>query len=59
MKLTQIATAMTAGSVVSALSTPLVGTPGAWIHEGNSAPARSPVAGLGKSERSGERRGAK
>lgn len=55
MKLTQIATAMTAGSVVSALSTPLVGTPGAWIHEGNSAPARTLVDGLGKSERSGER----
>lgn len=59
MELTQIATAMTAGSVVAALSSPLVGTPAAWIHEGNSAPARTLVDGLGKSERSGERRGAK
>ena len=59
MELTQIATAMTAGSVVAALSSPLVGTPAAWIHEGNSAPARALVDGLGKSERTGERRGAK
>ena len=57
MKRTQLATAMTAGSVVAALSSPLVGTPGAWIHEGNSAPARTLVDGLGKSERSGERWG--
>ena len=59
MDLTQNATAMTAGSVVAALSTPLVGTPAAWIHEGNSAPARTLVDGLGKSERTGERRKAK
>ena len=59
MKRTQLATAMTAGSVATALSSPLVGTPGAWIHEGNSAPAQTPVAGLDKSERTGERRGAK
>lgn len=59
MDLTQNATAMTAGSVVAALSSPLVGTPVAWIHEGNSAPARTLVDGLGKSERSGERREAK
>ena len=55
MDLTQNATAMTAASVVAALSSPLVGTPAAWIHEGNSAPARTLVDGLGKSERSGER----
>lgn len=55
MKRTQLATAMTAGSVATALSSPLVGTPGAWIHEGNSAPARTLVDGLGKSERTGER----
>jgi hypothetical protein len=40
-------------------TTPGIGTPGAWNHGGNSAPAQAPVAGLGKSEQSGERRGAK
>lgn len=35
--------------------TPLVGTPAASIHEGNSAPARTLVAGFSKSERTGER----
>ena len=30
-------------------SDPPVGTPGAIHHEGNSAPARAPVGGLGKS----------
>jgi hypothetical protein len=38
---------------------PGIGTPGAWNHGGNSAPAQAPVAGLGKSEQSGERRGSK
>ena len=38
---------------------PPVGTPGAVHHGGNSAPARALVAGLGKSERCGEPRGAK
>ena len=36
---------------------PGIGTPGSRIHGGNSAPARALVAGLGKSERIGERRG--
>ena len=40
-------------------STPQVGTSGVKIHEGNSAPAGALVAGLGKSERCGERRGLK
>ena len=55
MNQTQIATAMTAASVHVLQPTPLVGTPAASIHEGNSAPARTLVDGLGKSERTGER----
>lgn len=34
-----------------------VGTPSHSDHRGNSAPAHAPVAGLGKSERIGERGG--
>lgn len=41
--------ATTAASVVSPLSTPPVGTPGAVAHGGNSTPARTLVAGAGKS----------
>lgn len=41
--------ATTAASVVSPLSTPPVGTPGAVAHGGNSTPARPLVAGAGKS----------
>lgn len=37
--------ATTAASVVSPLSTPPVGTPGAVAHGGNSTPARALVAG--------------
>ena len=59
MNQTEIATAMTAASVVALLFSPPVGTSAASIHEGNSAPARALVDGLGKSERTGERRGAK
>lgn len=59
MELSQIATAMTAGSVVAALSSPLVGTPAARIHGGNSTPSGTPVAEFSKSERTGERREAK
>ena len=51
--------ATTAASVVSAHPTPPVGTPSPVHHEGNSAPARALVAGLGKSERCGEPKGAK
>jgi hypothetical protein len=40
-------------------TTPPVGTPGPFARRGNSAPARTLVAGFGKSERSGERRGQK
>lgn len=43
------AAATTAASVVSPLSTPPVGTPGAVAHGGNSTPARALVAGAGKS----------
>ena len=43
------ASATTAASVVSPLSTPPVGTPGAVAHGGNSTPARALVAGAGKS----------
>ena len=39
--------------------TPLVGTPTAWTHGGNSTPSGTPVAEFSKSERSGERREAK
>lgn len=39
--------------------TPLVGTPGAWTHGGNSTPSGTPVAEFSKSERTGERREAK
>ena len=39
--------------------TPLVGTPGAWTHGGNSTPSGTPVAEFSKSEQSGERREAK
>lgn len=39
--------------------TPLVGTPAAWIHGGNSTPSGTPVAEFSKSERTGERREAK
>lgn len=49
----------TAVAVVSAHSTPPVGTPGAGTRGGNSAPARALVTGWGKSERCGERWGAK
>lgn len=38
---------------------PPIGTPAALNRTGNSAPALAPVAGLGKSERCGEHRGAK
>ena len=38
---------------------PPIGTPGAVHHGGNSHPARALVAGLGKSERCGEPKGAK
>ena len=41
--------ATTAASVVSAHPTPPVGTPGPVHRGGNSAPARAPVAGAGKS----------
>lgn len=41
--------ATTAASVVSPLSTPPVGTPGAVAHGGNSTPARALVAGAGES----------
>ena len=51
--------ATTAAPVVSPLSTPPVGTPGAVAHGGNSTLARALVAGLGKSERCGEPKGAK
>ena len=51
--------ATTAASVVSAHSTPPVGTPSPVHHEGNSAPARALVTGAGKSERTGERGGEK
>jgi hypothetical protein len=44
-----IGSATTAASVVSPLSTPPVGTPGAVAHGGNSTPARPLVAGAGKS----------
>lgn len=40
-------------------TTPPMGPPTTANHEGNSAPARTLVDGLGKSERSGERREAK
>ena len=46
-------------SLVGDLPTPPVGTPSAKTHGGNSAPARALVAGLGKSERCGEPKGAK
>ena len=62
MSWTLIATAMTAASVVALLFSgvrPPVGTPAAMTREGNSPPAQALVAGLGKSERTGERRGAK
>ena len=49
----------TGAPLACARSTPLVGTPTADRREGNSAPAQALVAGLGKSERTGERRGAK
>ena len=55
---TLIATAMTAASVVALLFSgvrPPIGTPAAMTREGNSAPARTLVDGLGKSERTGER----
>lgn len=54
-----LGSATTAVAVVSAHSTPPVGTPGPVDHEGNSAPARAPVAGVWESERSGEHGGAK
>ena len=38
---------------------PPIGTPTPFHPRGNSAPARTLVAGLGKSERSGEHRGQK
>lgn len=38
---------------------PPIGTPTTPTHAGNSTPAVAPVAGLGKSERCGEHRGAK
>lgn len=41
--------ATTVTAVVSPLSTPPVGTPGAVAHGGNSTPARPLVAGAGKS----------
>ena len=44
-----VASATTAASVVSPLSTPPVGTPGAVAHGGNSTPARALVAGAGES----------
>lgn len=44
-----IGSATTVASVVSPLSTPPVGTPGAVRHGGNSTPARALVAGAGKS----------
>lgn len=39
--------------------TPLVGTPGAQTHGGNSTPSGTPVVEFSKSERSGERQEAK
>ena len=42
-----------------ALPHPPIGTPSAIDHEGNSAPARAPVAGVWESERTGEHGGAK
>lgn len=54
-----IGSATTAASVVSPLSTPPVGTPGAVAHGGNSTPARALVTGARKSERTGEREGEK
>ena len=54
-----LGSATTAASVVSPLSTPPVGTPSTVRHGGNSRPARALVAGLGKSERCGEPKGAK
>ena len=41
------------------LPTPPIGTPGGMSHTGNSSPAVSPVAGVGKSEQTGEHRGQK
>ena len=54
-----LGSATTAAPVVSPLSTPPVGTPSTVRHGGNSRPARALVAGLGKSERCGEPKGAK
>lgn len=54
-----LGSATTAASVVSPLSTPPIGTPGAVRHGGNSAPARALVTGARKSERTGERGGEK
>lgn len=51
--------ATTAVAVATAHSTPPVGTPSPVRHEGNSAPARAPVAGVWESERTGEHGGAK
>ena len=50
---------LTHGDAACAGPTPLVGTPAAWIHGGNSTPSGTPVAEFSKSERSGERQEAK
>ena len=53
--------ALRLGSIALAggLPTPPIGTPTAETHRDNSTPARALVAGLGKSERCGEPKGAK
>ncbi len=44
-----IRSATTTGPVVGGNPTPPIGTPGPLCQGGNSAPARAPVAGAGKS----------